>query len=163
MARRAYCGRAKLRQMWRTVGLWRNFVALVCMGLSLFLSSQTALAVAHQIEHFHHHAHSHTLLAGDILGDVIYLSHDELSAPDAHSETAGLPESGLSLSVNHHAPDPVDHQHGAGSLIFLVSQYQALITLDLATLRCEFIPQSSDSFSPSGPDHPPKAGFEIRV
>jgi hypothetical protein len=149
--------------MWCTGRLWRTFVALVCVGLSFFLSSQTALAVAHQIEHFHHHPHSHTLLAGDILGDVIYLGHNEHSAPGTQSDASGLQEDGLSRSVNHHPPDPVDHQHGGGSLIFLVSQYQALITLDLATLRCEFVPQNSDSFSPSGPDHPPKQNLEIRV
>jgi hypothetical protein len=135
------------------------------MALSFLLSSQTAFAVAHQIEHVHHRAHNHALLPDDLLGDVIYLTHNEHSAPDStsHSATSELPDDQPSGSVHHHEPSPVDHQHGGSLIVFLISQNLILINCTLPRLRCDFVPQSCVTFSPSGPDHPPKLKLEIRV
>jgi hypothetical protein len=135
------------------------------MALSFLLSSQTAFAVAHQIEHFHHHAHNHALLPDDLLGDVIYLTHNAGAAPDStsHSGTSELPDDQPSGSVHHHGPGPVDHQHGNSSIVFLISQNLILINCALPRFHCDFVPQSPVTFNPSGPDHPPKLNLEIRV
>ena len=146
----------------RVVSAFRSTIAILCMALSFFLSSQTAFAVAHQIEHAHHHAHNHALLPDDLLGDAIYLTHDQRSATDfpsrseSHPGTSGMPDYQPSGTEHHHGPGPVDHQHGGSLIVFLISQNLTLITFAAPQLRCEFVPQSSVTFSPSGPDHPPK-------
>lgn len=153
----------------RAVSVCRSMIAIVCMALSFLLSSQTAFAVAHQIEHAHHHAHNHALLPDDFLGDIIYLTHEEHpatdsnSGPESHSETSGMPDYHPSGTEHHHGPGPVDHQHGDSLIVFLISQNLTLINCAPPQLRCEFVTQSLMTFSPSGPDHPPKQDLEIRA
>jgi hypothetical protein len=138
-----------------TSRMWRAFrpaVAITGMALSFLLSSQTAFAVAHQIDHAQYRARSHALLPDDFLGDVVYLSLSSPAAPDtAPAETSGTSDHELSGSMHHHVPDRVDHRHGGSLLVFLIAQTVTLTNCAPPRLRCEFVPQSAETFSPNGP------------
>lgn len=143
----------------------RTAIAIGCMALSFMLSSQTALAVAHQIEHAHHHAHDHALLPDPLLGNVIYLSDQEHSAGKSapNPETSGASGDQRPGLGHDHGAGPINHQHDSSLIVFLISQNFVLVNCDVPKPRCEFVPESSVTFSPSGPDHPPKRNLEIRV
>ena len=150
----------------RAASAYKSVVAIVCMALSFLLSSQTALAVAHQIEHVHHIPHNHALLPDDLLGAVIYLSHDVSStAADvpASSETSKHQDNHATDTGHHHEPHQADHQHDGSVIVFLVSQHLTLINSPLPRLPCEFVPRSLVTFNPSGPEHPPKYSLDTRV
>lgn len=155
----------EILQTLRMPGAFRRIVAVLCMGLSFLLSSQTAFAITHQIEHAHHIPHSHALMPDEFFGAVIYLAgHDhptpDSAAPPHKPEASDSQPAGLGLG---HGPAPVDHQHGNSSVVFLLTQNLTLAGHALPKLRSEFVPQGLATFSPSGPDHPPKSSLEIRA
>jgi hypothetical protein len=113
------------------------------MALSAVLSAQTYIGIMDRIEHAHHHVHFPNPLAGDVQscdGALdICADHDDAS--------------------QHSFP----HHHGDAALMFLAAQSFVLPTHPIAASRCETEPLPLVSFSPYGPDHPPKVNLEIRV
>lgn len=118
---------------------------MLCMALSVVLSSQAAFAVAHEVEHAHHHAHAPNDLAGTV----------ETCAGDHH------------LDCDHdgdHAPGGASsHHHGETALLFLaVELFLPAPNADAPSL-CAALRSMHNGVSPGGLERPPKSGLETRV
>jgi hypothetical protein len=123
---------------------------MLCAALAIMLSGQSFISLMDSIEHSHHHAHFANPLAGDIEWcagdhDVCGLHHDA----DDHDD-GGL------AADNDHAGSPAGHQHGGASIVFLAAQIFTFPVRSFEPSRCECEPGELVSFSPHGPDHPPK-------
>jgi hypothetical protein len=113
------------------------------MALSALLSAQTYIGIMDRIEHAHHHVHFPNPLAGD----VEYCGGAQIVCADHDDGT----------------PDSFPHHHGDAALMFLAAPCYVLPTHPLEESRCESEPPSLVSFSPRGPDHPPKPDLESRA
>jgi hypothetical protein len=113
------------------------------MALSFVLSAQTYIGIMDRLEHAHHHVHFPNPLAGDV-------------------EYCGGAQD-ICADHDHEGHDSFPHHHGDAALMFLAAQSFVLPTHPIAASRCETEQPPLVSFSPCGPDHPPKMNFEIRV
>jgi hypothetical protein len=132
------------------------------MALAFLLSGQTYISLMDRIDHAHHHAH----FANPLAGDVAYTTVDH--EPSDYHHHAGkqvgiLDHHAKGSADHHHASGPADHQHGDATILFLAASSFVLALCPVPTLRCEALSPTMVSFSPRGPDHPPKANLEIRV
>jgi len=143
--------------------MFRRSVAMLCMALAVMLSGQTYISLMDQAEHAHHHAHFANPLAGGVVcmtAQACGHHHDEDVAQTSHHHH------GVQQASHHHddPQDPADHQHGGdATIMFLAAQTFVLPPRPLATDRPVTAPSRFASFSPRGPDHPPKFDFETRV
>jgi hypothetical protein len=133
------------------------------MALAVMLSGQTYISLKDRIEHAHHHAHFANPLAGDV--EFVAADHHTSGHHGHHDGTQGAAEHhhDHGTAGQHHSHDPADHQHGDASIVFLAAQIFVLTVCPLTAARCDTSLPALVSFSPRGPDHPPKPGLEIRV
>lgn len=141
---------------------FRRAVAVLCMALAVMLSGQTFISLMDRIDHAHHHAHFANPLAGGV--EYSAADHDSSGHPHHHNAAQDGGDSHAPGSAgHHHSHDPADHQHGDAAIVFLAAKSFVLVLCPTAALRCEAAPPKIVSFSPRGPDHPPKLSLEIRV
>jgi hypothetical protein len=134
------------------------------MALAAMLSCQAYISLMDQVDHAHHHAH----FANPLAGAVTYTVADQNSSGHHHHhdgthDSADHHHGAADTSGDQHSHGPADHQHGDAAIVFLAAQSFVLVGCPLAASPCESRPQDFISFSPRGPDHPPKSDLEIRV
>jgi hypothetical protein len=132
------------------------------MALAFLLSGQTYISLMDRIDHAHHHTH----FANPLAGDVSYSTLDH--EPSGHHHHAGGTTEASDhhehgSTGHHHSGGPADHQHGDATIVFLAANSFVLVLCPIPALRCEAASPRIVSFSPRGPDHPPKTNLEIRV
>jgi ABC-type nickel/cobalt efflux system permease component RcnA len=123
--------------------VFRRAIAILCMALAVMLSWQSYISLMDRMEHAHHHAHFANPLAGDVqfCGAQCEVNHHH------EADVAG----------HHHSHDPANHQHGDSVIVFLAAQSFILTACMVPASRCQFTPQTFASFTPRGPDRPPKS------
>jgi hypothetical protein len=134
------------------------------MALATMLSAQSYIRLMDRIEHEHHHAHFANPLAGSV---TISTAHDPEKHHHHSGETANSAHSHAVQTADghhhsddsgspHHTKGQTDHQHGDATVLFLAVQSFVLAGCPIASSHCDARPQSFISYSPRGPDHPPK-------
>jgi hypothetical protein len=111
------------------------------MALAVMLSGQAYISLMDRIDHAHHHAHFPNVLAGDL----------------QYCGGGG----GQCDHHDHGTHGKIGHNHGDAAIVFLAAQSFIFSICPLPALRCESTAPKLVSFSPRGPDHPPKYNLEI--
>jgi hypothetical protein len=127
------------------------------MALAALLSGQAYISLMDRMDHAQHHAH----FANPLAGDVNYSAADHVSSGHQHHDVAGHHPDDAAGHSHSHAP--ADHQHGDAAIVFLAAKSFVLALCPVPAMRCETKSAKLVSFSPRGPDHPPKSAHEIRV
>ena len=130
---------------------FRRAIAVLCMALAFLLSWQAYISLMDRLDHAHHHSHFANPLAGEItycLGDCGEHHTHSGAAHHHHDSTA---------AADHAHSDIPAHQHGDSAIVFLPAQTFVLAACTVPATPCESRPVAFVTFSPRGPDHPPKS------
>lgn len=158
----------------------RRFVAVICMTLAVMLSGQAYISLMDRIDHAHHHVHFANPLAGDVQFSPARQDHDAAGhhehratqdvAEDRAHGSDGHHRGGQDVAGHHthgtgdhHPHNPVDHQHGDATVVFLAVQSFVFAACPAAADRCATELPILTSVFLLGPDHPPKSDLEFRV
>jgi hypothetical protein len=146
---------------------FKRLIAMMCMALAVMLSGQTFISLMDRIEHTHDHQHFANPLAGGVeYSDHANRSHHHDGGQPAYEGSRGPAHQHVhdQAAAKASTPEPTaDHQHSDATVLYLAAQDFILPDCPVPTELCGTLTPKLASFSPRGPDHPPKTDLQRRL